>query len=66
MLVVGYARNRLVGVAMEMVVRMQDEDGVRPESVMLAYALPTCVEPGRLRPAARCTLLQLVVALMSS
>lgn len=33
---------------------------------LLAYALPTCVEPGRLRPAARCTLLQLVVALMSS
>ncbi|TVU13036.1 hypothetical protein EJB05_46710, partial [Eragrostis curvula] len=41
-LVAGYARNGLAEAAIEMVVRMQEEDGERPDSVTLVSALPAC------------------------
>nr|CAB3466726.1 unnamed protein product [Digitaria exilis] len=41
-LVAGYARNGLPDAAMEMVVRMQEEDGERPDSVTLVSVLPAC------------------------
>ncbi|KAI4977515.1 hypothetical protein ZWY2020_059652 [Hordeum vulgare] len=43
-LVAGYARNGLAGAAMEMVVRMQEEDGERPDSVTLVSVLPACAD----------------------
>ncbi|CAN6192054.1 unnamed protein product [Urochloa humidicola] len=39
-LVAGYARNGLPGDAMEMVVRMQEEDGERPDYITLVSVLP--------------------------
>ncbi|KAK1604345.1 hypothetical protein QYE76_028018 [Lolium multiflorum] len=43
-LVAGYARNGLAGAAMEMVVRMQEQDGERPDSVTLVSVLPACAD----------------------
>ncbi|XP_062227855.1 pentatricopeptide repeat-containing protein At1g11290, chloroplastic [Phragmites australis] len=43
-LVAGYARNGLAQAAMEMVVRMQVEDGERPDSVTLVSVLPACAD----------------------
>uniref|UniRef100_A0A453QID6 Pentacotripeptide-repeat region of PRORP domain-containing protein n=1 Tax=Aegilops tauschii subsp. strangulata TaxID=200361 RepID=A0A453QID6_AEGTS len=48
-LVAGYARNGLAGAAMEMVVRMQEEDGERPDSVTLVSVLPACADAQALR-----------------
>lgn len=41
-LVAGYARNGLARMAMEMVVRMQEEEGERPDSITLVSVLPAC------------------------
>ncbi|RLN12238.1 pentatricopeptide repeat-containing protein [Panicum miliaceum] len=48
-LVAGYARNGLPEAAMEMVVRMQEEDGERPDSVTLVSVLPACASARALR-----------------
>ncbi|KAL6861652.1 hypothetical protein ACP4OV_017352 [Aristida adscensionis] len=41
-LVAGYARNGLAEAALEMVVRMQEDGGERPDSVTLVSVLPAC------------------------
>ncbi|XP_006653155.1 pentatricopeptide repeat-containing protein At1g11290, chloroplastic [Oryza brachyantha] len=48
-LVAGYARNGLTRMAMEMVVRMQEE-GERPDSVTLVSVLPACANARVLAP----------------
>ncbi|KAK3131426.1 hypothetical protein QOZ80_6AG0506310 [Eleusine coracana subsp. coracana] len=50
-LVAGYARNGLAAAALEMFVRMQEEDGERPDAVTLVSVLPAC---GALRALATC------------
>ncbi|KAJ1257588.1 hypothetical protein BS78_10G007900 [Paspalum vaginatum] len=48
-LVAGYARNGLSAAAMEMVLRMQEEGGERPDSVTLVSVLPACADARALR-----------------
>ena len=48
-LVAGYARNGLSAAAVEMVVRMQEEGGERPDSITLVSVLPACADARALR-----------------